>query len=409
MKCFFIRYFSYTQSVNGNPKIPQVLKYSDQITKRKMKETLGNDSTKKQLGFEYQKLVALDYCLNATNGEYVYIECFGDVKYGNESVEVKHHLGESNLTSNSEDFWKTLKNLVIEYDKVKSNDRFILHTTQNVPDGSIFHKWNQLSKFVKYKKLYDHSISATSKPFKDEIFNPQNISKPDLMGLLNKLNINSGEPKIEEKLEQLKAHPTFKIIDDKLKSAAIGALHQWIIEKAIGNSDKWEINISDFNSDLQFSLSKFTKDYIPFPSVKEPIRNDANLTKGYKFIEKLNAISIKKNDLHQAFQDYVRSEDAYKEILKINPTLKDNIINYEEEINYILQTEKSSASYHLSIDSFKDDSYIRKSREVYFKCITNPHNEIQGFNGTQLFFRNGRIQNINETSDFEWLYKKTDI
>lgn len=80
-----------------------------------MSETLNNDSTKKQLGFEYQKLIALEYCLNAKNGEYVYIECFGDVQYGSESVEVKHHEGESNLTSNSVDVWKTLKNLVVEY------------------------------------------------------------------------------------------------------------------------------------------------------------------------------------------------------------------------------------------------------------------------------------------------------
>ena len=52
---------------------------------------------------------------------------------------------------------------------------------------------------------------------------------------------------------------------------------------------------------------------------------------------------------------------------------------------------------------------LKKSQEVYFKCIANPHYEISGFNGTQRFFRNGRIQNINETSDFEWLYKETDI
>ena len=118
---------------------------------------------------------------------------------------------------------------------------------------------------------------------------------------------------------------------------------------------------------------------------------------------------MKKNDLHQAFQDYVRSEEVYKEILKINPTLKDNITIYEEEINSVLQTEKSAVSYDLSSDSFKDNTHIKKSQEVYFKCIANPHYEISGFNGTQRFFRNGRIQNINETSDFEWLYKETDI
>lgn len=374
-----------------------------------MDVTLDNDSTKKQLGFEYQKLIALEYCLNAKNGEYVYIECFGDVQYGSESVEIKHHEGESNLTSNSVDVWKTIKNLVIEYDKLKSNDRFILHTTQHVPSDSIFHNWNQLTKAVKYKRLNDHSISTTSKPFKDEIFDTKNISKPELLEILDKFIINSGKPKVDEKLAQLKEHPTFKIIAENLRSPAIGVLHQWIIERAIDNANKWEINITDFNSDLRFSLSKFTKDYTPFPSIKEPERDDANLTKGYKFIEKLNAISIRKSDLHQAFQDYVRSEEAYEEILKINPTLKDNIIIYEEEINSGLQTEKSAALYHLSNDSFKDDSHIRKSQEVYFKCINNPYNEILGFNGTQKFFRNGRIQNINEITDFEWLYKETDI
>lgn len=374
-----------------------------------MSETLDNDSTKKQLGFEYQKLVALEYCLNAKNGEYVYIECFGDIQYGTKSIEVKHHEGESNLTSNSVDVWKTLKNLVVEYDKLKSNDRFILHTTQNVPSDSIFYNWNQLSKAEKYRKLNVHSISATSKPFKDEIFDTKNISKQDLLVILDKFVINSGEPKVDEKLNQLKEHSTFKLITDNLRSAAIGVLHQWIIEKAINDSNKWEVNITDFNSDLQFSLSKFSKDYIPFPSVTEPERDDTNLSKGYKFIEKLNAISMKKNELHQAFQDYVRSEEVYKEILKINPTLKDNITIYEEEINSVLQTEKSAVSYDLSSDSFKDNTHIKKSQEVYFKCIANPHYEISGFNGTQRFFRNGRIQNINETSDFEWLYKETDI
>ncbi|MGG5504258.1 hypothetical protein ACPDHQ_12620 [Myroides odoratimimus] len=374
-----------------------------------MSETLDNDATKNQLGFEYQKLIALEYCLNAKKGEYVYIECFGDVQYGTEAIEIKHHEGKSNLTSNSVDAWKTLKNLVVEYDKLKTNDKFILHTTQNIQSDSIFYNWNQLDKAKKYKKLKDHSISATSKPFKDIIFDTKNISKADLLGILDKFVINSGEPKVYEKLAQLKEHSTFKIIPENLRESAIWVLHGWILGKAIEDSNKWEVNITDFNSDLRFSLSKFTKDYIPFPSIQETERDDANLTKGYKFIEKLNAISLRKNDLHQAFQDYVRSEEAYAEILKINPTLKDNIIIYEDEINTGLQTEKSAVLYHLSIDSFKDDTHIRKSQEVYFKCITNPHNEILSFNGTQKFFRNGRIQNINETTDFEWIYKETDI
>lgn len=374
-----------------------------------MSETLNNDSTKKQLGFEYQKLIALEHCLDAKNGEHVYIECFGDVQHGNESIEVKHHEGESNLTSNSVDVWKTLKNLVTEYDKLKSNDKFILQTTQNILTDSIFHNWNQLSKTAKHKILKDHSISPTSQKYKDVVFNTSIISKLDLLELLQKFVIHSNEPKINEKLEQLKEHSVFKMIPDNLRSSAIGVLHQWIVERAINDSDKWEINISDFNTDLQFSLSKFTKDYIPFPNVSTPAKDEVNLTKGYKFIEKLNAISLKKNDLHQAFQDYVRSEEAYDEILRINPTLKDNIINYEEEINSGLQTEKSAASYTLSKASFSDNSHISKSRDVYFRCILKQHNQIAGIRDTEKFFRDGRIHNINENTDFEWLYKETDL
>lgn len=351
-----------------------------------MNDTLDNDSTKKQLGFEYQKLVALEYCLNAKKGEHVYIECFGDVQYGAESVEVKHHEGNSNLSSNSVDVWKTLKNLVVEYDKLKSNDRFILHTTQNVKSDCIFYDWNQLKRNEKYNKLKNHSISASSKPFKDIIFDTRLISKSDLLVILDKFLINSCEPKINEKLAQLKEHPTFKIIPENLRSSAIGVLHQWLIEKAIENSNKWEINITDFNSDLQFSLSKFTKDYVPFPTIKETERNDANLTKGYAFIKKLNDISLKESDLHQAFQDYVRSEEAYEKILKINPTLKDNVIAYETEIKSTIQTEKSAGSYNLTEELFEKDLHIKESQRVYFKCILNPHNEISGFKGTEKFF-----------------------
>ena len=374
-----------------------------------MKETASNDSTKKQLGFEYQKLIALEYCLNAKNGEYVYIECFGDVQYDDKNVEVKHHEDDSNLTSNSVDAWKTLKNLVVEYDVLKSYDKFLLHTTETVKDDSIFYNWNKTAKAVKYKKLKEHSISATSKEFKDIIFDTKNISKVNLLELLDKFIINSSQPKIAEKLIEINRHPTFALIPENLRGSAIGVLNQWIIEKAIDNSNKWEINITDFKSDLQASLSKFTKDYIPFPAIDKINVEDEDVNKGFEFIKKLKAISLKRNDLHQAFQDYTRSEEAYEEMLKINPTLKKDLISYEDELKDDLTTEKSKISYSLSKESFLNDSHIAKARDVYFNCIGKAHNEVIGVKGTQKYFRDGRIQNINEATDFEWLFKESDL
>jgi|26BtaG_2_1085354.scaffolds.fasta_scaffold00129_24 hypothetical protein len=374
-----------------------------------MTKTLSNDSTKKQLGFEYQKMIALEYCLNAKNGEYVYIECFGDVQHGTESVEVKHHEGNSNLTSNSVDVWETLKNLVLEYELIKSNDKFLLHTTETIQKDSIFYGWNELSKNAKYKKLKDQLISTSSKEFKDVIFDIKKIGKSDLLGILDKFIINSSQPKIEEKLEELKGHLSFDIIPENYKSDAIGIMNQWIIERAIEDSNKWEVNITDFKNDFRSSLSQFTKDYTPFPSIEKTKVNDEEINKGFRFINNLKAISLNQKDLHQAFQDYIRSEDAYEKMLKTNPTLGKELISYEDDLQDEINTEKSKMSYSLSKESFSDNSHIEKSRDVYFNCILKPHSEVLGVKGTRKYFRDGRIQNINETTDFEWKYKETDL
>ncbi|MGJ1243629.1 hypothetical protein [Sphingobacterium siyangense] len=373
------------------------------------KETVDNDSTKKQLGFEYQKLIALESCLNAKKGEHVYIECFGDIQQGVEATEVKHHLSDSNLTSNSTDVWKTLKNLVEEYDKLKFNDRFILHTTQNIKEDSIFFGWNSLSKSIKYKRLNEHNISSTSKPFKDVIIDGTKSTKDKLLNILEKFVIYHNQPKIEEKLKELEEHSTFSLIHDQFKRIAIWILQGYLTDRAIENSDKWEINITDFKDDLRDSLGQYAKDYTPFPIIhKDQVPKDY-LSKGYKFIEKLENICLKRTDLHQAFQDYVRSEEAYKELLIANPGLEKNLLAYESDIQSEINTEKSFISYSLTLNSFLDNTHLSFSRNVYFNSIRKSCNNIRGVNGTEKYYRDGRIHNITETTDFEWQFKETDL
>lgn len=373
------------------------------------KETVDNDSTKKQLGFEYQKLIALESCLNAKKGEHVYIECFGDVQKGVEATEVKHHISDSNLTSNSPDVWKTLKNLVEEHDKLKFNDKFILHTTQEIKEDSIFYDWNILSKTIKYKKLNEHNISATSKPFKDIIIDGKQSTKNKLLSILEKFVIYHGQPKIKEKLKDLEDHPTFSLVQDQFKQTAIWILQGYLTDRAIENCDKWEINITDFKKDLQDSLGQYTKDYTPFPIIPKNEVESNCLSAGFKFIEKLENISLKRTDLHQAFQDYARSEEAFRELLIVNPGLEESLIRYESDIQTEISTEKSYISYNLRSDSFLDNSYLTFSREAYFNSIRKNHTDIRGVKGTEKFYRDGRIQNITETTEFEWQFKETDL
>ncbi len=108
------------------------------------KNTFSNDATSKLLGYDYQKLIALEKCLDAKPNQYIWIECKGDVADNNTTSEIKHHSLRHNITSNSVDVWKTLKNYVSEFHIAKLFDNLILHTTSSINEDSIFFNWCDL-------------------------------------------------------------------------------------------------------------------------------------------------------------------------------------------------------------------------------------------------------------------------
>ena len=373
------------------------------------KDTFANDSTKNQLGFEYQKLIALEHCLNAKRGEFVYIECFGDVLAGNISMEIKHHEGHHNMTSNSTDAWKTLKNYVEEFDKIIANDKLILFTTSTIKSDSIFFNWNNQSATQKYLSLKKHLPGETCALFKSVIFDPEKISGVNLKKILAKFTIQSEQPNISTKLEELKNHTYFNLIDNKLKVNAISVANGYIIHKAIDNSNKWEINITDFIDDLKIPLSQFTKDYIQF-TVSSIDPDDLRLNdRSYKFVKKLREIGIKETDQLAAVRNYLRSEKSHQELLLLNPLLLKSLERYDENVEEDIIAEKSQISYTVSSEDFQNDGHLTKSRYVYFNCLNRAYPNITGVRDTEKYYRDGRIQNIADISSFEWLFNDKEI
>ena len=101
--------------------------------KRKNNSVVSNDATLKIIGFEYQKLWAIKCCLEAEANSTIYIECLGDVCNGNVMLETKHHNSEGHLTPQSVDFWKTLKNLIVDYEVlVRMFTIYISHNARNL-------------------------------------------------------------------------------------------------------------------------------------------------------------------------------------------------------------------------------------------------------------------------------------
>ena len=104
-----------------------------------------NDATLTKAGDIYQYLNALRDCFELNDGETLQIEINGDVSIINNTGglfqrEVKHHFSETFLSDRDVDFWKTLANWYVDYERVKNFSHYILSTTAKIAKESPFYE-----------------------------------------------------------------------------------------------------------------------------------------------------------------------------------------------------------------------------------------------------------------------------
>lgn len=370
-----------------------------------------NDNTPKGLGIDYQKLIALEYCLNAKKNEYIWIECKGDVADQTTSVEVKHHQDSTNLTSNSVDAWKTLYNYVVEQEVISQFDHLVLHTTSKIPANSIFYQWNELPPEIKLKTIIGHvpighEPVSSIKVYYDKIID---CPKNTLLEILNKFSILHEQPNISTKWEEIKEHPKLELIQENRREIALKYLYGYITKIAIDNSDEWRININDFNRDFRNILSEFTAEEVPFPIIEKTDISQNSSEQNYEFIKKMKAINLKDKDQCNAVCDYIRANICQFRLLSMEPTLKQNLNFYDGNICDMLENEKSHSANNLSKEIIGTEEAHRESRNLYYSCIGKPHDLIVKVSGTQKYYRDGRIHHIAEETDYMWKYEEDDL
>jgi len=372
------------------------------------KETFSNNNTKKGIGYDYQKLVALEYCINSRKNESIFLECFGDVANGNESLEIKHHFEKHNLSSNSTDVWNTIKNYSIEFDKLIDNDKLILFTTSYIKEDSIFYKWNEKTKGQKYSILDKHKPAEGTFKYKEEFFK---LKKENALKVLDKFTIESEQPNIIEKIKCLKENAFFAmIISDELKAAALESAYGYISMKALDNLERWEINSNDFKRDMSFRLKDYFHNNTPFPIIDKKDVDEKELNqRNYLFIEKIQKIGLKENDQANAVEDYIKANLSAEKLLSINPIIAENLKIYDRDIERLLKDEKSSNSYNLTKNDLNTNKSFSESRIVFFKSINKEHQPIIDVTNTQRYYRNGRIHDIIENNLFDWEFKENDL
>ncbi len=165
-----------------------------------------NDATLQKSGDIYQYLIALRDCFELNDGDILQIETNGDVSIINDlggrfQREVKHHFGNKSISDRDIDFWKTLANWYVDYERVKNFSNYILSTTATIQIDSPFYSWNKIEKIEKLKRLKD--IGAIFKENEETFRNQYNrifgesYDESRLLEILDKFTIEAAKTKID--------------------------------------------------------------------------------------------------------------------------------------------------------------------------------------------------------------------
>lgn len=368
-------------------------------------KTHSNQATPKYLGYVYQVLIAIEQCFVAKKNQTIWIECYGDVYNGSIGTEVKHHIGQSYLTDNSPDFWKTLKNLVTE--DISGVEEFALHTTSDIKVDSIFYGWNELSKTKKYKLLKDHDPVDTVADFYTKTIT--NFPRKKLLPILDKLTIKSSQLSVKEKWEELKESRFLNYIPKEFKEDAFNWIYSYVNKKAIEDCRHWRIKINDFDTARQVSLNKFTQGQIPFPLINKG--NVDSIEGNLIFVNVMEELNFRRSPIEKAVSEYLRAAKSRLALLSYEPTtLSETLDEYDETLLDRVESKKDYWAEKLEVDELGSKKSIEVSKELYNECINKQELiKIPDVDSTRPYYQNGRIHhNVNECL-FTWKFMKEDL
>lgn len=352
------------------------------------------DATKHILGFEYQKLIALEYCLNAKENQIVYIECYGDIAIDDMTIEVKNHLTKTYLSDRHIDFWKTLYNLVNNKYEYDSFQHFKLHTTSDIKEDSIFYLWNEQSGTEKLNRIKSVKPNKTISEYQNKIFSEQDSN---LESILKRLTIDSSCSGVKEKLDELTKHSSLQFIRKEIKKVHfIEKMIGYITTKSINNSDCWNIETNEFRDDMGYFLSDYINDKIIFPKTK---KTEVKINKNENFIfsQQMTDTGFHSLKIDRAINDYLRSEISTIKLLQQSvpcECLESFIDDLKDEVIDIKLTfiQKVPNNYFPCLKNATID--------MYDKCLSINSIEIEGIERIQDYYYRGSIHKLVEDKEF---------
>lgn len=380
-----------------------------------MAEKFSNDTTLTRLGDFYQHIIALQCCINAEEGDVIYIEQRGDVANEDSTFEVKHHIGGNYMMSdNHVDFWKTLKNWIENFETILSYKNLILYTTAEISKNSKLIQWNTLDKKKKFEvikeiKNNEKSIPKTIEDFVKKVFNfNTTYTEEHLLSILDRFLISAKQLKIEDKTKSLLQHTFFKVIPPKNRAQFFDLLLGYISSIGRKNPHDWKINVSEFYSFARYNLKDYDSATLPIPNLYRSSTENINNYSEFAFVKELKAVNLEVQ-IQSAVNDYFRTMSTVTYLMDNEPivSLSANLSDYQDSIVLTaINLVKDEHSIDLNEHS-SEEQKILQSKKCYFKAMLLPLMLVPGYDPNQDFFQRGTIHSLvnSEDNNFSWQYK----
>ena len=369
-----------------------------------------NDATLNKVGDEYQYLIALRDCFELNDGDTLQIEENGDVSVINDAGgrfqrEVKHHFGSKSISDRDIDFWKTLANWYVDYERIKKFSNYILSTTAIIQDDSLFRDWNNMGKYDKLKCLKE--IGAVSKK-REKIFRNQynrifgdSYSESRLLEILDKFTIEASRTSIvgiSNEFSKYVGH-----IPPENRDRYIGALLGEILIKVKEPPHKWEVTKQAFDEILQEQTAAYgTKGTAPLPNEYEKAvlpKDKITMLEQKKFVMSIHEIEHDKM-IPKAMSDYWKADLTVAKYFKDNFMYLESLESYMKEMSEKMEYTKENSN--LNAEGATEREKIKISKQLYNSVMKWDANDFGSIIRNQGYFQRGIIHNIVDETDFKW-------
>ena len=360
-------------------------------------------------GFIFQFLVALERCFEMKQGQFVYIETYGDVSImGNllESEQIESKFYKRNLTDLDSNIWNTINNWMNEDFPLEKFSALVLLTTQKISTHSLWLNWNsksntdKLATFLKFKKYTSDGkgkISQKLRKIFDNIFDSQNESR--LKKIINMFyldNVTMDEKSYIQILQDKYA----KCIPNIQKERFIYQLYGFVLRPEI-IGEKWEISYRSFADEVENITKQLIETTTRFPAKIQLGDIDEVVYESDNFVQKIHAIDYDE-EIPNAIMHYEATGLLIEQMIRNSCVMKDSLNEYKSNLEDIYRPKYNKASRN-----YNQGEIISASKDFYDDIMGSDGGTFHIYNSVPNYFYNGMLHILaNEKDNIVWLLKE---